>query len=76
MTLERELREAGGIGRKRDFAGKLAMLAVASLVNVAVSGTEVLAASPSAAVRAHARVHRGMAAPLYKSGALHAAAGV
>jgi hypothetical protein len=65
MAPERDPNEAGAMDHKRSLAGKLVMLSVASLVSVATSATEVPAASSSAAVQGQARVHRGMAAPLY-----------
>jgi hypothetical protein len=65
MATERDPNEAGAMDHKRSLAGKLVMLSVASLVSVATSATEVPAASSSAAVQGQARVHRGMAAPLY-----------
>lgn len=65
MAFERDRNEAGGLGRQLGLAGRLAVLSVASLVSVAISATEVLAASSSAAIPGHVRVHRGMGVPLY-----------
>jgi hypothetical protein len=65
MAFDRNSDDASEIDRKRGACGKLAMLWAASLVSIAISATEVRAASSYMVAPGHARVHRGMAAPLY-----------
>jgi hypothetical protein len=65
MAAQQDRHEAGAIGRKHGLPGKLIVPLVTLMMSVPISAAEVLAAGSSGAAWAHARVHRGMTAPLF-----------